>query len=231
MKTLGILGGLGPESTTEFYLKLVKKCKEQNDVSWPPVFIYCVPLSFDFLNEAIIGGRGDINDFLPFLIDGAKELDKANADFAVIPCNTAHIFIDDIRSSAKTPYISIIEEIAFLAKNKQMKTLGLLATQKTVDSGIYEKAFQKQGVSLVIPSQDEQEIVSQIIGKILNNTTNQDDKTKMLDIVKGLREKGAEAVVLGCTDIQLLINQEDTEVILIDTVEVLVDVTAKKMLS
>jgi aspartate racemase len=231
MKTLGILGGLGPESTTEFYLQLVKKCREQNNISWPPVAVYCVPLAFDFLNEVIIGGGGEIKDFLPFLIDGAKQLDKADPDFAVIPCNTAHIFIDEIRAAVKTPYLSIVEEIALLAQEKRMKTLGLLGTQKTIDSGIYEKAFQKQGISLVIPSQAEQEIVSQTIGKILNNTTNEEDKIEMLNIVRNLQQKGAKAVILGCTDIQLLINQKDTDVILIDTVETLVDATVKKMLS
>ena len=116
MKTAGIIGGLGPETTSGFYLELIFGCYNKNKESRPPILVWNVPLKYaieeDLLKKAVGEER-----FLPYLVSGAKILEKAGADFLVMPCNSLHIFIDQIRKSVNIPVLSIVEETGKFLKN------------------------------------------------------------------------------------------------------------------
>jgi len=106
MKTVGIIGGLGPETTSEFYLELIFLCQKLNKVNRPPILIWNIPLPLKIEKELLIKDIGE-KRYLPFLIEAAKILEKAGADFLVMPCNTMHIFIKEIRSVAVNHFASL----------------------------------------------------------------------------------------------------------------------------
>ena len=118
MKTVGIIGGLGPETTSEFYLDLVFSCQKKDRTHRPAIVISSVPLPYVIEDDAISKNIG-ISRCLPFLITEARRLEKAGADFIVMPCNSLHVFIKEIRNVVKIPVLSIVEEVVrFLKKNK-----------------------------------------------------------------------------------------------------------------
>ena len=107
MKTVGIIGGLGPETTSEFYLELIFSCQKFNKVNRTPILIYIVPLPYDIEEDAIARSKGE-ERCVPFILDAAKSLERAGADFLVMPCNSLHTFIKEIRSAVKIPVFSIV---------------------------------------------------------------------------------------------------------------------------
>ena len=167
---------------------------------------------------------------LPFLIDGIKKLEQSKADFVVIPCNTIHFFIDKLRKSISIPILSIIEETAKKCKIKGYQKIGVLATKKTIEKKLYDNELERFNIKLITPTIQEQENVSKIIFHILSGKKSEYNKKQLLRIVKDLENKGAEAIILGCTDLQLLLSQKDSKVKLLDTVEIFAEATINKIL-
>ena len=232
MKTIGIIGGLGPETTAEFYLDLVKECRKSNAESYPSIVIHNIPLPFLLENNAILyGQKSDLDKQLSYLLESARLLEKAGADFGVIPCNTVHIYIDEIRKSVRMPFLSIIEATVEFARAKNWKKIALLGTKATITSGIYDKEFGSHSIEILKPNFEDQESLSEIILHILRGEKSMQDKETVLRIVKKLEAEGAEAVILGCTDFQLLLNEKDFDIPIVDTVEVLVKKSAETILS
>jgi len=229
MKTVGIIGGLGPETTSNFYLKIINKCRINDTLSYPPIVIYSLPVPYQLEQDIVKFGKNE-NQILPLLIDGIQRLEKSGADFCVVPCGTIHIFINELRKSVSIPILSILEETARHIKSLGMVTVGLLATTKTVETNLYQPELQRQGIQLIIPESIEQEKISEIIFNILNGAKTESDKAELLTIIQNLQSKGCKAVILGCTDIPLLIDQKDTSIPLLDTVEILADSSVKAIL-
>src|SRR3989338_9227039 len=123
MKTLGILGGVGPQTTSKVYLSIIKLIREKGEEKYPPIVIYNLPFPFVIENEAIIQGINS-EKMIPYLIDGAKILEKSRIDFGILPCNTLHKFIGEIRKAVKFPFISILEETVLVLKTKGVKKIG-----------------------------------------------------------------------------------------------------------
>ena len=119
MKTIGIIGGLGPETTSEFYLEIVFECYKKNKEQRPPILIWNVPLKYKIEEDLLEKAEGE-ERYIPYLIEAAKKLEKAGADFLVIPCNSVHAFIKEVRNSVKIPVLSILEETAKFLKNKNI---------------------------------------------------------------------------------------------------------------
>jgi len=122
MKTVGIIGGLGPETTSEFYLEVVFGCYEQNKGARPPILIWNIPLNYEIEQNFLKNATGE-EKYLPYLIAAAKKLEKGGADFIVMPCNSMHIFINEIRRAVKIPVLSIVEETAKFLKAKKIKRI------------------------------------------------------------------------------------------------------------
>ncbi len=226
MKTVGVLGGFGPETTAEFYVSVVNKNRSMSDAH-PSILIHNSPVPFE-LEENAVKNAKDLDKFLPILLNSLKII-EGESDFIVLPCNTLHMFIEDLRSVSKKPVLSIIEEISAEAKLRKLKKVGLLATLKTFRENIYDKKLRENGMEIVKPPERDMIRLSQIIHLILTGAKSDALKAELLVMADGLKQKGAEEIILGCTDLQLMLKKEDSPLPLIDTMDVLANSTVKLM--
>src|SRR3989338_6037155 len=150
MKTVGIIGGLGPETTSEFYLDIVFSCQKKERIARPPIIISNVPLPYQIEEDAIAKNIG-IERCLPFLTQEAKRLEKAGADFIVMPCNSLHVFIEEIRKSVSVPVLSIIEETVKFLQNNSFHKIGIVSTSATIKNKLYENAFKQNDIEYETP--------------------------------------------------------------------------------
>lgn len=125
MKTAGIIGGLGPETTAEFYLQTIFAAFKKDKKARPPILMWSIPLKYQIEEDLLTKAEGE-ERYLPYLIDAAKRLESGRADFIVIPCNSVHIFIDQIRISVNIPVLSIVEETSVFLKEMNIKRLDFL---------------------------------------------------------------------------------------------------------
>jgi aspartate racemase len=160
MKTLGILGGVGPETTAKVYLSLVNLIKKSGKDKYPSIIIYNLPFPFVIENEAIAEGKNS-KKMIPYLVDGIKTLEKAEASFFILPCNTLHKYTKEIRESASIPFLSIIEETVSFLKNKS-RIVGILGSETTVRDKIYDKSFEEVELETLYPDKSEQETINNI---------------------------------------------------------------------
>ena len=229
MRTVGIVGGLGPETTSDFYLTLIRKFRD-SCMSYPSIVIDNVAFPF-YLERDIIQKSINEDKLLPFLKESIERLNRGQADFIVIPCNTVHIFIDELRRESLVPIISMVDETVCTIKEKSYKKIGILATTKTIDDKLYETPLAENGIDAIIPTKTEQDEMARIILRILSNKSYLEDKSKLLSVINNLIERGAECILSACTDIQLILKQSDLDVKLIDTLDVLLSATFNGLIS
>ena len=160
---------------------------------------------------------------LPVLIRGLKKLESIGVDFISIPCNTVQYFYDDLKRSSSIPVLNIVEETARKAKSNNYQKVGLLATTTTVENKIYDKALNKFGIKIVFP--EDQNEVTRVILNILAGKKLESDRAELKKIIEKMKGDGAEAVILGCTDLPALITQADVDIELIDSIGVLAEAT------
>ncbi len=228
MKTVGVIGGLGPETTAEFYLEVVFGCYKKNKVARPPMLIWNVPLRYEIEEELLNNAAGE-ERYVPYLVDAAKRLEKGGADFLVMPCNSLHIFIGEIRRAVKIPVLSIVEETANFLQQKGVKQVGVLATATTVQKGLYEKGLSKAGIAQVLPEGLEQAKIGKIISKLVLSRHANKDREELLKIIGGFEKKGVRHAILACTDLQLLI-PDHAKMEIYDTMKIFADATVEELL-
>ena len=229
MKTIGILGGVGPQTTSKVYLSIIKWIRESGKETYPPIVIYNLPFPFVIEQEAIVQGINS-EKMLPYLIDGAKILEKSGVDFGILPCNTLHKYIDEIRKAVKFPFLSILEETALALKSKKIKRVGILATETTIESKIYEGVLKNNEIDILYPSKNEQNIINNVIVELLNETKNNLQKEKLESVCEALHKNGAEIILLACTDLQLIASDIKVSVPIIDTTDILVNASVREMM-
>jgi len=226
MRTIGILGGMGPEATADLYLEIIKiyqrKFGAKYDADFPPFFIYSLPI------PDVVASVENEEKTIALLCGGVRKLEQMGADIIGVACNTVQVYIKEMRNAVNIPILSIPEETAILMETEQIKIGGILATNKTVGSGMYNNALVPNGISLILPNIEEQETVTNIILNILSGMKSEKDKLQLLAIVESLKLKGAKAVILACTDLPLLINSKDTSLKLIDTTKVLAEALVRE---
>jgi len=226
-KIIGILGGMGPESTAMFYQSVIQQCQKQYgaqyDEDYPEIFIYNLPI------PNVVEGIKKPSKILPILIKGIRKLEYIGVDFIVIPCNTVQYFYDNLRKSISVPLLNIVEETAKKIKSKSYKRVGLLATITTIENKIYERILTKFEIETIVP--EEQNKVTKIILNILAGKKLESDKLELMKIIGNMEQSGAEAVILGCTDIPALLTQKDINIELFDSNEVLAEATVKYAVS
>ncbi len=228
MKTVGIIGGLGPETTSDFYLEVIFGCHKKNKVQRPPMLIWNVPLLYQIEKEVITKAEGE-ERCIPYLADAAKRLEKGGADFIVMPCNSLHIFIKELRESVRIPVLSILEEtVEFLRKNRIDK-VGLLATTATIKRKMYERELKKNGIMQIRPDDFEQEKIGRMIHNIVMNRHANKDRAELMKIISRFEDKKAKNVILACTDLQLLIPKHPG-INIYDTMKILADATVREIL-
>jgi len=160
------------------------------------------------------------------MVDSVQRLNEVDVDFIAIPCNTVHVFIEELRGLSSRPIISIIEETVRACK--KWDKVGLLASTKTVEARLFEWGLKEEGIKLILPSEKEQKKVSEIILRIIGNQAGEKEKEFLIKVIEKLKQQGAEAVVLGCTDLPLLINREDVNIPLLNTLEILENSVVEK---
>ena len=196
-KILGIVGGMGPMATVECFRMIVENTMSSNDQDHIRILIdnnTCVP---DRTKAILDNGDSPV----PYLVDSANKLKSIGADFVIIPCNTSHYFIDEIKDKCSIYILNMIEETAKFIREKKIKKVGLLATTGTVKGKIYEKVFDSYGISIILPSEEEQRIIMEFIYDGVKAGNLKYDTSLYMNIVNTMFDNGAETMVLGCTEI------------------------------
>lgn len=228
MKTLGILGGVGPQTTSKVYLSVIDLIRKRGGEKYPPMVIYNLPFPFIIEDEAIIQGINS-EKMIPYLIAGAKILEKSGVDFGILPCNTLHKYIEDIRKAVKFPFLSILEETAQALKERRVKNVGILATKTTIESKIYEVALRGNGINILYPSEDEQNIINNIIIELLGGMKNNLQKEKIESVCNTLHKQGVDVILLACTDLQLIASDIKIHIPIIDTTDILINASVREI--
>ncbi len=228
-KTVGIIGGLGPETTSEFYLEIIFAFRKLNKIGYPHILINSISYPFSVEQKAITKGNGEEDFLLPYLLDAAKSLEKAGANFLVLPCNSLHKFIEDIRNTVKIPVLSILEETSIFLKKQKINKVGIIATPITIQNKLYEKILKKNKIKQIIPDSFQQVQIGKLIHKIVSNRYNNQDREVLIKIIKDFSKGKIKHVILACTDLQLLMPQ-NSGIEICDTMKILVDATVRNII-
>lgn len=228
MKTVGIIGGLGPETTAEFYLDIIFSCQKLSRTQRPPLVISSVPLPYNIEDDAIAKNTGiesvTISNYR------SKKIREIWCRFLVMPCNSLHLFIKEIRESVSIPVLSIIEETVNFLKSKDYKKVGIISTSATVENKLYENAFKDADIDYVSPDDFQQAKMGKIIINLVTGQQRNEDREEIIRIIDSFDTKNVDCVALACTDLQLLIPKHES-VPVFDTMKILADATVREILS
>jgi aspartate racemase len=214
-KRIGILGGMTPESTVTYYQHIFRRYEEvHGDLGYPETVIYDV--SFQRFEDWM--GEEDWGSIEEALLDGLKRLAAAGAEFAVIATNTMHILFEKLEARSPIPLISIVDATAEAIKEEGFEVVGLLGTRFTMEKSFYREGLKKHGIDTLVPDEGERIYINRVVFEELSRgQLLPDSRNRYLEIVDGLVQEGAQGVVLGCTEIPLLVTPEHTDVTLFDT--------------
>jgi len=219
MKTIGLLGGMTWESTHEYYRIInqqVNKRLGKHHAAQIAMTSINIQEMEDFIN------KGDFAGLTEFFIKNAKKVEAAGADCLLICANTPHMFADVIQQSIAIPLIHITDATAEHIKVKGLSKIGLLGTTATMEQGFYKVRLKnKHAIESLIPEEDERNFIQKVIvNELFAGVMNPVSRNKIISIMQSLTSKGAQGIILGCTEIPLLIKQTDTDIILFDTSEI-----------
>jgi len=220
-KTIGILGGMGPEATVHFFNLIVKHTAAAKDQDHIKVLVWNDP-TIPPRTDAILGlGPSP----LPRLLAGVKVLEQGGAGLIVMPCISAHCFAAEIAARSKVPFIDLLEESLRDAKKRipGLKRAGLIASTGTVESRLFHKLFEKSGIEILTPKPAEQRAVMEAIfgeNGIKAGITTGRPRTAILRLARGLIGRGADAVIAGCTEVPLVLREADLAVPLIEPMRI-----------
>ncbi len=215
-RTIGVLGGLGPWATLDFFEKVLRLTPARRDQEHLRLIIDNNPKIPD-RGPAILGTPG-AEDPLPALLATARTVEAAGADLIVIPCNTAHFFYEPIRRAVGVPVLHIMEEVAraTAARYPGLRRVGLLGTRATVATGLYQRAFASKGTEVVAPDAPGQAIIDRLIHGIKASQVG-DLAGQGALVGRRLEESGAEAIILGCTELPLVLGPDSLGLPVLDS--------------
>lgn len=218
MKTIGLIGGVSWESTLEYY-RIINQ--EINKRLGGYHSAKCLIYSVDFAEIEELQRLGKWEVIRDIITDAALNLKKGGADFIIICTNTLHKIADNIEKSADVPLIHIVDATAREIVKREIRMVGLLGTRFTMEEGFYKDAlFNKYGINVIIPEQRDRETIHNIIfEELCFGVVNESSREQYVRIINQMADTGAEGVILGCTEIPLLINQADVRVPLFNTTE------------
>jgi aspartate racemase len=219
MKVIGLLGGMSWESTVGYYRAINEGVKNSlGGLHSAKIALYSV--DFDSIEK--LQHEGDWEETARILSEAAQSVESAGADFLLICTNTMHKVAPQIEKSINIPLLHIADATAEVIVQEGIKTVGLLGTAFTMEQDFYKgRLSENYGLNVLVPESEDRKVVHRIIyqelclGKIESNS-----KAEYLRIIDSLSNQGAEAVILGCTEIGMLVNQEDTEIRLLNTTEI-----------
>lgn len=230
MKTLGLIGGTGPESTIDYYRLLTAQYREKADGASPPVIINSV----DLKRMIAWMGAGELDKVIDYLAGEFEKLQRAGVDFAALTANTPHIVFDELQQRTTLPLISIVEATCERAQSLGFKSVGLFGTRYTMQAPFYPKVFSRTDIKLVTPNEEEQAYIHEkYFGELLKDQFLPETRARFLAIADELKARdGIEALILGGTEIPLLLRTEEHNGIqLLDTTRIHVDRLIAEMLT
>lgn len=215
MKTIGLIGGMSWESTITYYQVLNETIKQALGGLHSAK---CILYSVDFEEIEKCQANGDWDRSAEILSDAAQSLEKAGADYIVICTNTMHKVADEIKKHIHIPILHIAEMTAVELEKSGITKVGLLGTKYTMQQDFYKYILENRGIHVVIPNEDQVELVNDIIyNELCLGVISNESKQQYLDIIGDLVKSGVQGVILGCTEIGLLVKQADTDIPLFDT--------------
>ena len=219
MKTLGIVGGIAPESTIDYYRRIIALYRERTcNGSYPPIII----TSIDMKRMLDLIGARKLPEVTAYLLNEVLRLAKAGADVGMLASNTPHIVFDDIRRQSPIPLVSIVEVTCDATKALGLGRVGLFGTRFTMQARFYPEVFAKVGIAVVVPNPAEQDYIhDRYMSELVQGTYRTETRERLLDIVKQFRERESiEGLILGGTELPLLFRKEDeTGIPLLNTTE------------
>lgn len=218
MKTIGLIGGTGWISTIEYYRILNEEVNRRlGDLNAAKCILY----SLNFADLEAFKKKDDMLGMFFLLRDAAVKLQQAGADALLLCANTLHMFADDLAKAIPLPFIHIAAATAGVIKKQGLSTVGLLGTQQTMELDFYKRTLAEQKIKTLIPEkQDRAFIHNTIFQELLNAVFLPESRERFLQIIRSLHAQGAEGVVLGCTEIPLLVKQEDIDLPLFNTLHI-----------
>ena len=224
-KVVGVLGGMGPEATVDFFAKVIALTPAKKDQEHLRIIIDNNPKIPD-RTETIMNQDKTL---VPVLVATGRNLERAGADFIAIPCNTVHYFYEELVKKVSIPVLHMIREVtnAIKVSLPECKKVGLLATTGTVTANLYQKECQKAGIEVLVPDASGQDRVMAAVLKIKGGYSKASARSVMIKEANRLLEHKAEAIILGCTDIPLVIKKNDFSVPVFDSNWVLAEATVK----
>ncbi len=215
MKRIGIIGGLSPESTVPYYLQIVREYEQKTgNADYPEIIIYsvCFGQYMQWMNS------GDYHAIIKDLVKACNSLHNAGADFGLIATNTMHKFYKEVEEASPLPLLSIVEATGQAVMKKGLNKIGLMGTKFTMKDEFYHIQLKSMGIETIAPDNDEQESIHRIIfeelakGILLNES-----RDVLKEIALSLNKKGAEGIILGCTELPLILEAQDVTFPLFDT--------------
>jgi len=222
-RTIGILGGMGPLATAEFYRRIVVRTPARYDQEHLRVVIDADPAVPD--RTAALLGQGP--DPTPHLVAAARRLEAAGVDFLVVPCNTAHAFLPNVQAAIAVPILDMIDEVAAeVARRFPPETpIGLLATEGTIASRLHERALSRYQLHPVVPDNDRQQLLTAAIGRVKRGLLDERTCRLVSDVLEWLTTRGVAAAIVGCTELSVLLAASEASLPLVDAMDVLAAAT------
>jgi aspartate racemase len=219
-RLVGIFGGMGPEATANLYAEIVRLTPAKEDQDHLPTVIYSRPQVPDRTRCIESGSR----EIVPYIQEGVRRLERMGASFIAIPCNTVHYYHADMQRAVRIPVLNMIEETVDAVQRDypDCKVVGLLASNGTVRSRLYEKAFEKRGLKVVYPEADcQQNCVMNAVYSIKAGGDKRRQSDQLARAAEDVTRKGAQVIVLGCTEIPLAFDKSRARRPVVNATEVL----------
>lgn len=232
MKVAGIIGGMGPGTTADFYKDINALAEAQGREERPELFIWNVPLNYAVEQELLTKQQG-LEKYLPHLVNGAQKLEQAGADFIAVPCNTVHELYDRFSTEVEVPVLHIVSETVSELKRRDIGSIALLATSQTINSKLYQGFLEGADIDCVVPSDVEQKRLDDIVSNLVTAegaAGGLGEERRWLNSL--VRDYSSEIgmVVLGCTDFHIMLEEPDTNHV-VDSMHVLAEATTQKIYS
>jgi aspartate racemase len=220
-KTIGVLGGMGPEATVYLFDLIVQHTQAAKDQDHIPIIIYNNPKIPE--RTAAVLGKGPSP--APLLVEGVRKLAAAGADFIVVPCITAHAYMRVMKAASPVQILSLLDETLSFARKSipGLARAGLLASTGTVKSGLFEKTFSRAGIEVITPAEEDQDRVMEAVfgpGGIKAGCRSGRPRRLLLGVGRRLIRRGARALIAGCTEVPLVLKEEDFSVPLLEPLRI-----------
>ncbi len=228
-KIVGILGGMGPEATLDLFGKIIRATPATKDQDHLRVIIDSNPMVPDRTPAIIANGENPV----PTMLESGKVLERAGVDFIIIPCISAHFFLDELQRDLKVPILSAFDAVAekISKKSPDVKTVGLISTTGTIQGGKFAQRLLQSSIATVVPNENDQKTVMDAIYNI-KGTQNPDVrrqcKADLIRVSQNVIKLGARGIIAGCTEIPLELKAQDLPVVFFDPLQILAETAVRE---